>query len=645
MTRNLARPVLSAVMACAAAVAVAQTQVKWSAEVVPSDARAGESAQIVLTARIQDGWHLYSMVPVKDGPAPTVIVPKLGQWFTANGDVVEPKPIHKLDKNFGVEVGFFDKKAKFGIPIKISDEATGAINQVVDVTWMACNDNQCTPINETPVSFEFKVSPGVARQERIAAVTAVPEQPQQIQPKEEPKGAVGSPAASSDFERDLENAKSAGVFQFLIFCFSMGLLALLTPCVFPMVPITVSFFAKKGEEGKSNISGALAYCLGIMGTFTGLGLLMTAIFGATGIQQLANNPYVNIGLAVLFVVLALNLFGVFEIRMPTSLTSKAASGSKAVGFVGPILMGFTFTLTTFTCTVPLVGTLLVTATTGSWLYPAIGMLAFSLAFALPFFLLALFPQAIAKLPRSGAWMASVKVFLGFIELLAAVKFLSNVDLFYDWGFLTREVFLAIWAGLMAVTALWLFGWMKLPNESSYKVGWPRRVIGVASAACALWFLGGVGGNSLGELNGFLPPDPYPGRKSTKEFAVPWLHDYDEALATAKALNKPVFINFTGANCTNCRWMEANMFPDPEIAKLLTDTFVSVELWTDRLNPQDKANQKIQLELTNQVTLPVYAVVSPEGKVIKLFPGSTRVKDEFKSFLDTANADYSALAAR
>ena len=150
---------------------------------------------------------------------------------------------------------------------------------------------------------------------------------------------------------------------------------------------------------------------------------------------------------------------------------------------------------------------------------------------------------------------------------------------------------------------------------------------------------------MGELNGFLPPDPYPGRKSTKEFAVPWLHDYEEALATAKAQNKPVFINFTGANCTNCRWMEANMFPDPEIAKLLTDTFVSVELWTDRLNPQDKANQKIQLELTNQVTLPVYAVVSPDGKVIKLFPGSTRAKDEFKSFLDTANADYSALAAR
>jgi thiol:disulfide interchange protein DsbD len=295
--------------------------------------------------------------------------------------------------------------------------------------------------------------------------------------------------------------------------------------------------------------------------------------------------------------------------------------------------------------VPLVGTLLVTATTGNWLYPAIGMLAFSLAFALPFFLLALFPQYLAKMPKSGAWMASVKVFLGFIELLAAVKFLSNVDLFYDWGFLTREVFLAIWAGIMAVTALWLFGWLKLPHESAYKVGWPRRFIAIASVACAIWFFGGVSGKSLGELNGFLPPDPYPGRKSTKEFAVPWLHNYEEALAVAKAQNKPVFINFTGANCTNCRWMEANMFPDPDVHKLLTEQFVNVELWTDRLNPEDKANQKIQLELTNQVTLPVYAVVSPDGVVIKLVPGSTRVEEEFVRFLTTANTDYQALAVK
>lgn len=595
---------------------------------------------------MKDTWHLYSMVAVEGGPAATVFKTRDTTWFTPNGDPIEPKPIRKFDDNFGVDVGYFDKHAKFAIPIKLTQGVTGTVDTVVDVTWMACTDVQCTPIIETEIPVSFKVAGGAAREDRIAAVTSVPDQPEQIQPKGEPKTAApGSGDATSEFAKNFDNARGAGILPFLGFCFTMGLLALLTPCVFPMVPITVSFFAKKGEEGKSNISGAFAYCLGIMGTFTGLGLLMTALFGATGIQQLANNPFVNLGLAILFIVLALNLFGVFEIRMPSSLTSKAASKSKAGGLIGPILMGFTFTLTTFTCTVPLVGTLLISAASGDWMYPAIGMLAFSLAFALPFFLLALFPQALTKLPKSGAWMASMKVFLGFIELLAALKFLSNVDLVYDWGVLTRAVFLAVWAGIMAVCALWLFGWLKLPHESGYKVGWLRRLVGVASVACAIWFFGGVSGKSLGELNGFLPPDPYPGAKSTAEFAVPWIHDYQAALAQAQAVNKPVFVNFTGANCTNCRWMEANMFPDPDVHKLLSETFVPVELWTDRLNPQDKANQKIQLELTGDVTLPIYAVVSPEGKVIKLFPGSTRVKADFVAFLDSAKAEYTALAVK
>lgn len=608
---------------------------------MPADARAGESAQLVLTAKMRETWHLYSIVPVKDGPAPTVITMRPAPWFTQDGKVVEPQPIRKLDQNFGLEVGFFDKQVKFGVPIKLSKDAKGTVKTVVDVTWMACTNMQCTPVIETPVPVTFEVSPGEARPDHLAALTAAPEQPAQVQPKPEeaPK------AEESDFEKQFNAAQGAGLLPFLGFAFTMGLLALLTPCVFPMVPITVSFFAKKGEEGKSNVSGAIAYCLGIMGTFTGVGLLMTVLFGATGIQRLANSPWVNIGLAVLFVVLALNLFGVFEVRLPSSLTSKAAKNSKAAGLVGPILMGFTFTLTTFTCTVPLVGTLLVSAASGQFFYPVVGMLAFSLAFALPFFLLALFPQVLSKLPKSGAWMASVKVFLGFIELLAALKFLSNVDLVYDWGIITREVFLAIWAGTMAVTALWLLGWIKLPHESQYKVGWFRRLLGVGAIACTVWFLGGVAGKSLGELNGFLPPDPYPGMASNSAEAVQWLHSYDEALARAKAENKPVFINFTGANCTNCRWMEANMFPDAEVKKLLTSKFVAVELWTDRLNPSDKANQKIQLELTGDVTLPIYAVVSPEGKVVKLFPGSTRDKAQFLDFLNGASEAFSALAVR
>jgi len=620
--------------------ALAQKQASWTAEILPPDARAGEAAQIVLTATMKESWHLYSMVPVKDGPAPTVIAPRNEPWFKVNGDIVEPKPIRKLDPNFGIEVLYFDKQVKFGIPIKLAADARGKLSSTIDVTWMACSDLQCTPVLETPVPVTFEVQPGEPRPDNVSAIVSAPDQAAQVQP--EP---VATQVDESDFEKQFNDAQGAGLLPFLGFAFTMGLLALLTPCVFPMVPITVSFFAKKGEEGKSNVSGAVAYCLGIIGTFTGVGLLMTALFGATGIQRLANNPWVNLGLALLFVVLALNLFGVFELRLPSSLTSKAAANSKAAGLIGPILMGFTFTLTTFTCTVPLVGTLLVSAASGEVFYPVVGMLAFSCAFALPFFLLALFPQVLAKLPKSGAWMASVKVFLGFIELLAALKFLSNVDLVYDWGVITREVFLAVWAGTMGITALWLLGWIKLPKESNYKVGWFRRLVGVGCVACMVWFLGGVAGKSLGELNGFLPPDPYPGRVASSPTAVPWLHDYREALARAAAEDKPVFINFTGANCTNCRWMEANMFPDPEVSTLLTTKFVSVELWTDRLNPQDKANQKIQMELTGDVTLPIYAVVTADGKVVKLFPGSTRDRAQFLKFLTSARDAFSAVAVR
>jgi len=642
MTRSPARFLASLALASAAfAGARAQQQATWTAAIIPGDARAGESAQIVLTAKMQETWHLYSIVPVKDGPKETEIKATIQPWFSPDGDVVEPKPIRKIDQNFGVEVAFFDKQVKFGIPIRLSADASGNVETTIDVTWMACTDMQCTPVIETSVPVAFEIAPGEARADRMAAIIDAPDQPAQVQPK----ASAAAGKEESDFARRFNDAQGAGLLPFLSFAFTMGLLALLTPCVFPMVPITVSFFAKKGEEGKSNVSGAVAYCLGIVATFTGVGLLMTALFGATGIQRLANNPFVNLGLALLFIVLALNLFGVFELKLPASLTSKAAANSRAAGLVGPILMGFTFTLTTFTCTVPLVGTLLVSAASGEVFYPVIGMLAFSLAFAVPFFLLALFPQVLTKLPKSGAWMASVKVVLGFIELLAALKFLSNVDLVYDLGIITREVFLAIWAGIIAITALWLFGWIKLPNESKYKVGWLRRVVGIASVACAVWFLGGVSGKSLGELNGFLPPDPYPGMVSSSATAVPWLHNYEEALARARTENKPVFINFTGANCTNCRWMEANMFPDADVLKLLTTEFVSVELWTDRLNPQDKANQKIQLELTGDVTLPIYAVVTPEGKIVKLFPGSTRDKEQFLGFLNGASDAFSALAVR
>jgi thiol:disulfide interchange protein DsbD len=532
----------------------------------------------------------------------------------------------KLDPNFGVKVGYFENAASFGIPVRVNATPARRQTATVDVRWMACSDEICTPVFDTPVTVAFDIAAGAARQDRLSPVADIPPQT--------PQAGAASGKPLDEFQGELEEAKAKGVFHFLLICFVAGLATLLTPCVFPMIPITVSFFAKRGQEGKSNVGGAGAYCAGIIGTFTVLGILISVLFGATGINALANNPWVNVGITLLLVFFALNLFGVFELRLPSGFVNKANKVSRSrTGFLGPILMGFTFTLTTFTCAVPIVGTLLAAAATGSLLYPTLGMLAFSVAFATPFFLLALFPQYLSRLPKSGGWLASLKAFLGFVELLAAVKFLSNVDLFLQLGLISRAVFLAIWASLMVVCACWLLGWFRFPHEEG-RVGFTRRAFGIGSLALAIWFFGGVDGRSLGELNGFLPPEPYPGRTNTNA-AIPWMHDYAAALERSRSEGKPVFINFTGVNCTNCRWMESNMFPRKDVSDVLLTNFVPLELWTDRPTPEDRANQKIQLDTTKVVTLPIYAVVDASGKPIKLFSKSTRDPQVFLAFLKDA----------
>jgi thiol:disulfide interchange protein DsbD len=467
----------------------------------------------------------------------------------------------------------------------------------------------------------------------MAALTGVPEQSAgYVDPTS--GGPAESGAVTDDFNTQFSKAKESGLLAFVWLSFIAGLFALLTPCVFPMIPITVSFFSKTVEgERKTNYGGAGAYCLGIIGTFTALGLIVTLIFGASGIQQLATNPWVNLALVVVFVALALSLFGLFEIAVPSSVLTRLSKVSKAAGFVGPLLMGLTFTLTSFTCTVPIVGTLLAGAASGeSMLYPVLGMLAFSAAFALPFFFLALFPQAITKLPRSGAWLSTVKIFMGFIEIAAAVKFLSNVDLVWQLAWLTKPVFLAIWATIAFVAGLHLMGWLKLPKESESKPGVLRRGFGLATLAGAVFCLGAIEGVNLGELEAFLPPDPYPGRHSTAaKGSVAWKDNFDAGLQVSKTEDKPMFINFTGVTCTNCRWMEKNMFTRADVAAEI-NRYVPVELYTDRSTKGDLDNRALQKELTKVVTLPVYVLVSPEGKPLRIFQGSTRDVDQFLAFL-------------
>lgn len=627
--------------------------VKWTARLEPADTRAGEGAQIVLTAKIGSNWHLYSLKTYKTdiAPQPTTITLEPGTALTPGGKPVQPKPIENLDPNFNLQVEYYAGAVAFGLPVKVSPKATGAQKATVRVRYMVCNDTSCLPPKTVSVPVTFTVAAGAARADRLNPVLTVPKQPEGAKQSDNGSetpvaGATGEPpttpgaappAAQDAFRDQYDSAKGRGVLVFMGFAFLMGLVSLLTPCVFPMIPITVSFFSKqKTDAAGSRLRGPLAYCAGIIATFTALGLLVTIIFGASGVQRLATNPFINLGLAVLFLVLAANLFGVFEITIPASLVNRFQGGRKRGGFVGPLMMGLAFTLTSFTCTAPFVGTLLASAAQGSYLYPLMGMLAFSTAFSLPFFLLAMFPQYLASVPKAGSWLTSVKVVMGFLEVAAAVKFLSNIDLVWQWGLLTRPIFLAIWATIGIVAALYLVGWILLPHEreAPVKIGWFRRMIGVAAAAAGIYCLAAIEGAPLGTMEAFLPPDPYPGRQTAvaaKGSRIVWLEDYDQARAVAKSQNKPLFIDFTGVTCTNCRYVEKNIFPHQDVEREL-EKFVTVKLYTDRDTPGDARNQRLQQQLINSVTLPSYVIATPEGVKLKSYqPTSFNVPD-FVAFL-------------
>jgi thiol:disulfide interchange protein len=391
---------------------------------------------------------------------------------------------------------------------------------------------------------------------------------------------------------------------------SAGALSLLTPCVFPMVPITVSYFTSRAEHG---VRAAVVFALGIIGTFTALGLALAVFVGATGAASFAASPWVNLGLTVLFVAFALNLFGVWNVTVPSGVvTALDARVGRSSGLVGPVLMGLLFTLTSFTCTAPFVGTVLVSAAAGQWTMPIIGMLAYSTVFAVPFFVLALAPGWARRLPRSGSWLRTVKIVMGLVELAAAFKFLSNVDLVWHWGVVTRAVVLVAWI-LLALAAVVVLRF---------------KPVALVPAALAVWLgLGLVGRAHLGDLEAFLPPaSPSVGS------ALTWrLNDLPGSLAAAQHDGKAVFIDFSGYTCTNCRWMEANIFSRPEVERALAQ-YELARLFTDGDGPLYERQQAYQESHYNTVALPLYALVAPDGHTIATLAGLTRDPAAFVAFL-------------
>jgi len=425
---------------------------------------------------------------------------------------------------------------------------------------------------------------------------------------------------------------------FLWLAASTGLLSLLTPCVFPMVPVTIAYFSSPEDRGSSGVRRALLFGLGIVGTFTVLGLALAAVFGAAGLNRFAADPWVNITLAALFLLFAANLFGWLELRVPWRVVNaidRSARETPQGSSLGALVMGATFTLTSVTCTAPFVGTLLVLASQGSWAMPVVGMIVYSTAFALPFVVLALAPRTVARLPRAGQWIRTLRVLIGILEVGAAIKFVSNADMVLGWGVFTRPVVLFGWIVLAIVGAVYLGRDLrpKLERRELRPVGFLPMIIALLLAA---WLGSGLTGRQLRQIEAFLPPSAPVGALASGSGTPPiWLlNDYDGALRTARTSGKLVFVDFSGYTCTNCRWMEANIFNRPDVGAELGQ-FVLARLYTDGDGEMYERQQAFQEQTFGTVALPLYAVVDADGKVRATFTGLTRDPTEFIAFLHRA----------
>lgn len=633
---------LALLAGCAWAGEFGTPKVVWRLEPAKIEAAAGQTVQVKVIGKVPPKWHVYSTTEGLDGFTPTAFTVEPAALFRVNGKVTHPPPIIKNDEDLG-RIEMLDGEAVFTVPLQVvQGSAEGEHAASLKVSSQLCDDKTCLlPRTDTLI---LKVTVKGTTTEEPLKTAAFPPQAEKTsvlehsEPKIEAAPALGGKAA-------IDAARQEGLWAYLALAFGTGLTALLTPCVFPMIPITVSFFTKRKQATRAKAIGdAGIYALGIVGTFVFLGFVVSLIMGASGVTQFAANPWVNLTVAAIFIALALNLFGVFEIALPVGLLSRLdKKAGEGEGFASILLMAFVFSITSFTCTVPFIGFVMVSATQGEWLWPLLGMFAFSAAFGLPFCILALFPAMLKALPKSGGWLNSVKVVMGFVELAAALKFLSNADLVWSWGILTREFFLCLWIAIAALTTLYLLGLFKFSHDSDLPhVGGMRIVLAVLFLGTGFWLGSGLVGGDLGELDAFVPPRVYPGREGVAvsgpnsggvQPRLSWHSDLDAALAEAKATGKPVFVDFTGITCVNCRLMQEKVFPQPAVRALL-EQFVRAELYTDKKEEAELSAKNLRLlqERFKVVALPYYVILTPDDREVATFGGFTRDIESFKTFL-------------
>ena len=566
---------------------------------------AADEAEVVFTAAIDKGWHVYSTDLGDGGPiSATFNVEKISGAEVVGKLKPVGKEISTFDKLFEMKVRYFENTAQFVQKLKL----TGGAYQIEGyLEYGACNDENCLPPTQVPFKFSGKAEGAAKEAAAAAAETKAEEQPakQETDSGTAPVAAIGGADGPTEIKVadkvDLwkpviselnslgETTSQEDMSWIYIFItgFAGGLLALFTPCVWPIIPMTVSFFLKRSKDKKKGIRDAWTYGASIVVIYVTLGLAITLVFGASALNALSTNAVFNILFCLMLVVFAASFFGAFEITLPSKWSTAVDSKAEATsGLLSIFLMAFTLSLVSFSCTGPIIGFLLVqVSTTGSVVAPAIGMLGFAIALALPFTLFALFPSWLKSMPKSGGWMNIIKVTLGFLELAFALKFLSVADLAYGWRILDRETFLALWIVLFALLGFYLLGKIKFPHDDDdSKVSVPRFFMALASLAFAVYMVPGLWGAPLKAVSAFAPP------MQTQDFNLynnevhAKFDDYDLGMEYARQHGKPVMLDFTGYGCVNCRKMELAVWTNPKVSDIINNDYVLITLYVDNKTP-------------------------------------------------------------
>jgi thiol:disulfide interchange protein len=639
----------------------------------PSPLGVGERGLLRVAVQIPSGWHLWSMDP-GPGPLPLKLSLQSGAGLELVGDWYGEAPGQRFIRGFARDLKLYDQaEVQFERTVQVHSTAPS----VLHLDGQICTDLQCLPqrLDVTVTGQLLESAQGKpAPAPRFGALTIGSLTPASLMPAssmpEMPAAAAPQALPGGSVQADLASAKERGVLSFMALAFVFGLGALATPCVFPAIPLTISFFSKYAHESFGRSARlAFVYATTMVVAFTLLGVLLSVVFGVTGVQRFASHPLFNLTLAGVLIFFALNLLGLFEISAPSflldasnRLESKFGAAAQGTGerksgglgdYVAVAIAAVTSTTVFFTCTVAFVGLVLVAAANGEWFWPTVGMLAFASAFALPFFLLALFPRAANRLRgRAGGWLTATRVTLGFFELAAATKFLSNADLVWSWGIVSRQLVLAFWVPLFFLCGLFLLGKLRLGEDSGEAgrtvTGVPQMLASMVMFALSLHLgVGLIKDRPFGGwLDGWLPPLPVSAANAEGGAAagLSWLSSLAEGRAVAAREGKLVFVNYTGYTCTNCRYMEGGVFTDPRIDPLLRQ-LVRVELYTDGGKAEHDANRDDQVQRFATAALPLYSVEDASGKSYGVFPSSTNDIEQFRRFLaESLAAGKAALGA-